>query len=617
MNDRLIKKSAHSFLPISPEELAGRGTQSADVLLISGDAYVDHPSFGVAIVGRLLESFGLTVAIVAQPDWYNPEALAAYGRPRLFIGITAGNMDSMVNHFTAHKKRRHNDAYSPDGKHGSRPNRATIVYAQLARQAFSDSLIIIGGIEASLRRYAHYDYWSDGLRRSILLDSRADLLVYGMAERPLRTIVDRLMPLLPHVDRQAATRLWGIRGTGFVLGKREATARGVSFNDGDSIHFGSPGWSEDNISLPTDGLFRDVPASAASWTMRLLPAYDRMTQEPKLLAQATRLVEQTANPAHNIACIQQHGESWVIINPPAWPLTEVEFDAVHELPYARTAHPQYHKPIPAAEMICNSIQITRGCFGGCSFCAIGLHEGKWVQSRSQASILHEVAKLQLSPRYRGIISDLGGPTANMWRMGCKNPSNAARCRRPSCLHPRPCPLLQTDHGPLRQLMRAVREAPGVRQVFIASGIRHDLALRDPHYIDELVRYHLSGHLHLAPEHMDPEVLRLARKPSYEVFEQFVKSFNRARQAAGLQRYLNPYFVSGLPGSTDSTMKLLARKLCSEGWRPQQVQSFIPTPGTIATAMYYAGINPYHPDEHIPMPRTLAEKIKQHALLMTK
>jgi len=592
--------------------LRHRGLTRPDVLLISGDAYVDHPSFGAAVVGRLLESFGLVVAIAAQPDWRDPDALAAFGAPRLFVGVTAGNMDSMVNHLTAHRKRRHDDAYSPGGRHGLRPNRASVVYCQLARQAFPDALVIVGGVEASLRRFAHYDYWEDALRRSVLLDARADLLVHGMAERSLRAIVDRLAPL-GEVRQGDARRLYGLRGTAFVVGRREAATRGLALDEGGELRFGVHGWAEDGPALPLGGLFRDPP-ERVSWRVRRLPSHDRVLSDRLLLAEATRAVERAANPASGIACVQRHGEAFVIVAPPAWPLSTVELDAVHELPFQRAPHPRYEEPVPAAQMIETSVQITRGCFGGCSFCAIALHEGKRVQSRSQASVLREVALLSSRPGFRGVISDLGGPTANTWRLGCREPEREARCLRPSCLHPRRCRCLETDLGPLRGLMRAVRGCAGVRQALIASGLRHDLALLDREYLADLLRHHVGGHLHVAPEHVDSEVLRLARKPSYEVFERFREEFERARRAAGLERYLNPYFVSGLPGSTDARMRELTRRLAAEGWRPRQVQSFLPTPGTVATAMFHAGVNPDRPEEVVPMPRTLAEKLRQHGLL---
>jgi len=599
-------------LPASPQELRAAGHRRPDVLIVTGDAYVDHPAFGAAVVGRVLESFGLVVAVAAQPDWRDADALAAFGAPRLFVGVTAGNMDSMVNHQTAHRKRRRDDAYSPAGRAGLRPNRAAVVYSHLARQAFGDRLILLGGVEASLRRFAHYDYWSDSLRRSVLLDARADLLVYGMAERPLLAVVDRLTSL-PRVDRAALPHLYGIRGTAVALGPRALAEAGLELADGEEVRFGARGGASGGPALPSGGPLRDPPRPPA-FTVRRLPAYEQIQADPARLAAATRRLERTANPGLGQACAQAHGDQLVLAMPPAAPLSTAELDLVHELPYSRRPHPRYGEPIPAFEMIANSLQITRGCFGGCSFCAIALHEGRAVQSRSPASVLRELETLRQTPTFRGTVSDLGGPTANTYGLGCTDPARAARCRRPSCLHPRPCRWLSTDHGPLRELMRAVRQAPGVRHVHIASGVRHDLALRDPAYLEDLVRHHVGGHLHVAPEHDHPEVLRLARKPPYGDFEAFRARFDELCQRYGIERYLNPYFLSGLPGSTEARMRGLVRRLRAEGWRPRQIQSFVPTPGTAATAMFYAGRNPDRLSETVTTPRTLTEKLRQHRLL---
>ncbi len=604
--------SSSNFLPASPRELWDAHPRGADVLLVTGDAYVDHPSFGAAVVGRLLRSWGLAVAMAPQPDWHDPAALEEYGRPRLFVGITAGNMDSMVNHQTAFRRRRRHDAYSPGGEMGRRPNRASVVYAQLARRAFGDALVVLGGVEASLRRFAHYDYWSDELRRSVLLDSRADVLVYGMAERPLRAICDRLAGM-ERVSRGALSRLLGIRGTTVVITRRQARSWAIEGRDGERLRFGPHGREGRGPSLPARGLFRDPPRPV-TFTVSRLPAHDRIQEDPGELARASRLVERASNPALGLACVQRHKDSLCLTMPPAWPLSTTELDAVHELPYARAQHPSYTEPIPAFTMICSSVQITRGCFGGCSFCAIGLHEGRAVQSRSAPSVLREIEQLQRLPTFRGTITDLGGPTANTYGLGCSSPAREARCRRPSCLHPRPCPLLVTDHTPLRALLAQVRHVSGVRHAFIASGIRHDLALQDPGFLEDLVRHHVGGHLHVAPEHSDPEVLRLARKPPYEVFERFREAFRLARRRAGLERYLNPYFISGLPGSDRRAMAALARLLRAEGWRPRQVQAFLPTPGSVSTAMFFAGRNPDRLAETVHTPRTIAQKRRQHDML---
>ncbi len=608
--------------PISPEALHRRGTKRADVLLISGDAYVDHPSFGTAVVARTLEYLGLTVAVAAQPPWRDVDSIRAFGRPRLFVGVSAGNMDSMVNHQTAHRKRRHDDAYTPGGRSGMRPNRAAVVYAQLARAAFPDALVLMGGVEASLRRFAHYDYWADKLRRSALVDGRADLLVYGMAERPLAAIVARLAAVRGALgrdpDRRDAPRLFGLRGTAFVVGQREVERRDLSLSEGRSLSFGSHGWCRDEPSLPASWPFADPTGEdrgAKTFRVRRIPSYERILDSPRLLVQATRAVERSQNPELGEILVQRHGAAFLVVAPPARPLSTEALDTVHELPFSRRQHPDYDEPVPAALPIACSVQTNRGCFGGCSFCAITLHEGRTVQSRSRASLLREVRALVENPVFRGTVTDLGGPTANTWRLGCRDPRVAARCRRPSCLAPEPCPRLSTDHAPLRALLADVRAVPGVRHVFIASGMRTDLlAGRSAGFLEEIVRHHTGGHLHVAPEHSDTTVLRLARKPPYEQFERFREDFRRARRRAGVERYLNPYFVSGLPGAVDSATAELASLLRAEGWRPRQVQSFLPTPGSAATAMFWGRYSPDRLDEAVEMPRRLADKIRQHRLL---
>jgi uncharacterized radical SAM protein YgiQ len=601
------------FLPTSPDELRRQGARRPDVVIVTGDAYVDHVSFGAAVVGRLLESFGLAVVIAAQPDWRDPAPLRELGEPRLFVGVTAGNMDSMVNHLTAFKKRRHDDAYSPGGRHGLRPNRASVVYAHLARRAFPDRIVLLGGVETSLRRFVHYDYWSDSLRRSILLDARADLLVFGMAERPLRAIVDRLAPL-SEARRVDAKRLYGLRGTAFAVGTREAEALGLSLREGAELGFGPHGLAPSGPDLPDGGPLRDAPTRTV-YRARLLPSLEEIEADPRALAAATTRIERSSRPGLSEALVQRHGEAFVVAAPPAWPLQTGELDLVHELPFVREAHPGCEGPVPALESVFSSIQVTRGCPGGCSFCALGLHEGGAVQSRSVASVLREVGALRAHPRFRGIVSDLGGATANVYGLSCRDARAASRCRRPSCLHPRICPLFSTDHGPLRALMRAVREADGVRRVVVSSGVRHDLAVLDPGYLEDLVRHHVGGHLHVAPEHSDPVVLRLARKPPWELFEEFRSLFEQTKRRLGAACYLNPYFLSGLPGSTDEGMRALVASLRAEGWRPRQVQGFIPTPGTVSTAIFYSGVDPDRPGERVATARTLAEKLRQHAPLV--
>ncbi len=591
-------------IPITPRQLRRLGRR-LDVLLVSGDAYCDHPSFGTAVVARFLESFGLTVAVAAQPDPNDVEALAAFGRPRLFVGVSAGNMDSMVANYTSHKRKRRTDAYSPGGQAGRRPDRAVLVYANLARRAFPDALVLLGGIEASLRRFAHYDYWQDDIRRSILLDAKADLLVYGMAERPLRAILDRLREVRV-ADRSHARLLEGIRGTAFAVTSRRMREEGFTLEDGAPSPF-----QPKDLGLPP-GPFRDEP-EPPSWRVRLLPAYEDVREDPTHLAEATRIVERSQSPHLGEVLVQRHGTQFLVVMPPAFPLSPAELDYVHELPYLRHEHSSYREKVPAMEVVRHSIQILRGCFGGCAFCAVGLHQGRIVQSRSEDSILREAR--DVARAHKGRISDLGGPTANMWRMGGRNEKVCRTCRRPSCLWPEVCPNLDTDHRPLRRLYAAVRELPEVRRAVVSSGIRYDIALRDPDYVADLVRYHVGGHLHVAPEHADPEVLRLARKPPYEVFEAFQRLFEKLKARFKVDCYLNPYFMSGLPGSTQENTRALVRLLRRQGWKPRQVQSFLPTPGTAATATYVAGVSPDDPDRPVPMPRSLKAKIRQHRLLV--
>jgi len=596
--------------------------------------------------------------VAAQPDWKDPAQLTAYGRPRLFIGITAGNLDSMVNHYTAHKKKRRTDAYSPGGRAGLRPDRASIVYSQLARQAFRDSLILLGGVEASMRRFTHYDYWKDAVRRSVLMDSRADLLVYGMAERALRTIVDRLTgptsnqgvqlkaerrPTIQNVDRRSAAKLLGIRGTAFVVGDRALAEWNLPLRDGDLIEPSrllaaaqvdmdpdrniAPDRNIDvgpsidpNRNIQADstsratplGLFRDE-AETTPWKVRHLPAFEAITKDRRLLAMASHIAERNSNPTLGQILVQRHGHAQLLVMPPARSLATEELDFVHELPYKRTPHPSYQERIPAMDMIQTSIQISRGCFGGCTFCAITMHQARAVQSRSVASILREVATLM--DQGHKVISDLGGPTANMWHMAGRDQSVCDRCRRPSCLHPTICPNLNTDHEPLRDLLRRVRKVPGLKRALVASGVRHDLALLSPGYLSDLVEHHVGGHLHVAPEHDDPHVLSLIRKPTYDRFEAFRHLFEQVKKRHHKQCYLNPYFMSGLPGSTDARMAALVRRLRAEGWKPRQVQSFIPTPGTPATAAFASGVDPDDVSNLVEMPRTLGDKIRQHRLLV--
>ncbi len=546
-----------AFLPTNREEMAARGWKELDILIVTGDAYVDHPAFGPVLIARFLEGRGFKVGLIAQPTWKDTSDLTRMGRPRLFVGISAGNLDSMLNRLTAQKKMRSDDQYSPGGQTGMRPNRATLVYSNLCRQAFPGLPIVIGGIEASLRRIAHYDYWSDQVRRSILLDSKADLLVFGMGERSAWEIAQRL------AAGETLRTMRDIRGTAFALGHRGE-------------------WEpllEERTRYVTDG------------KIVVLPSYEEVCADKQAFATMSRSFQYETN-AHNARpLLQPHGEEAVYFNPPALPLEEAEMDALYDLPFQRRSHPSYTQKIPAFETVKHSIVTMRGCFGGCTFCSITEHEGRIIQSRSSEGVLREVRALSRMQDFRGVISDLGGPTANMYKMRCKDEETESACRRLSCVHPGICENLVTDHDPLIDLMKKVRTAPGIKKVFIASGVRYDLAERSPEFISELARHHTGGQVSVAPEHNDPEVLSKMKKPPIDSYERFAQAFCQASEDAGKEQYLVPYFITGHPGSTlEDTIKL-ALYLKNKGMRPRQVQDFIPTPMAIATAMYYTGIDP--------------------------
>ncbi|TAH38112.1 MAG: YgiQ family radical SAM protein [Planctomycetota bacterium] len=541
------------FLPVSRADMAARGWDAIDVLLVTGDAYIDHPSFGMAMLGRILEAEGHRVSILAQPDWQSADPFREFGRPRLFAGITAGAMDSMVSNYTARRRFRNFDMYSPGGKGGLRPDRAVLVYANRVREAFPGLPLVIGGVEASLRRFAHYDYWSDKLRKSWLLDAKADILVHGNGEGTTEEIARRIHGWVrAGADPKCLhPTLDGIRGTAVV--KPSATALPVP-----------------HIELPS---FEEVSADKAAF-MR-----------------AALLIEKESNPLNSPLLVQRHGERAVWIYPPAEPMSTAQFDRVHELPYTRMPHPDYREGIPAWEMIRFSMANTRGCFGGCTFCAITLHQGRKVVSRSPESVLREVEQIQKLPGFTGVISDLGGPTANMYRMACSKPEVEKICKRSSCVWPKVCKLLDTDHAPQIDLLRRLRRKEGIKKVFVASGVRYDLANRSPEYIRELAAHHVGGQLSVAPEHTDPEVLRLMKKPPIEEYEQFRLSFEAESKQAGKEQYLIPYFISSHPGSTPEKMDSQADWLEERRYRLQQVQDFMPTPTTLATAMYYTGLGP--------------------------
>jgi uncharacterized radical SAM protein YgiQ len=558
------------------------GWERPDVVFVSGDAYVDHPSFAAAILGRWLEAHGYRVAVLAQPDWQSADAWRALGEPRLFYAVSAGNMDSMINHYTANRKRRNADAYSPGGAIDRRPDRASIVYAQRCREAFRGVPVIIGGVEASLRRVAHYDYWSDRVRPSHLVHSKADLLGYGMGERTILEIARRL-------ETGADVRdLRDLRGVAYLLGARE-TLPAHDFGGA-----GGGGGAGDRGDVE-------------------LPSFEAVREGGRDFALATRLVHAETNPLNARRLLQPHGERMLVVNPPAFALEEAELDRLHELPYARAPHPGYDAPIPAWQTIADSVQIMRGCFGGCTFCSITLHQGRRIQSRSHGSVLRELEQVAARPGFKGHVSDLGGPTANMYRMRCTRPDVEAKCRRPSCVHPKTCKLLGTDHAPLRALMRDARALPGVEKVHVASGVRMDLAAESPEYLADLARHHVGGHLKVAPEHVSERVLRLMKKPGGDSFERFARGFEAASREAGLEQYLVPYFIASHPGSGAEEMIELALYLKRNGYRPRQVQDFIPAPMDVATCMYFTGIDP-ETMERVDSARTTAERAEQRALL---
>ncbi len=558
-----MARMKNDFLPMNSAEMKARGWAELDVLLISGDAYVDHPSFAAAVIGRVLEAEGLRVGIIAQPDWNDPESLLRMGAPRLFCGITAGNLDSMLAAYTAARRKRKEDSFSEGGAVGKRPNMATVVYSQLARRSFKNVPIIIGGIEASLRRTVHYDYWQDKLRPSILQDSKADLLVYGMGERAIREIAKRL---------STGEALAGIPGTARLLGGRETAER--DFSD-----------------------------------CTELPSFDACKADKAELIRLAKLTEREQNPYCGRPLIQLHGARALRIEPPAEPLSSSELDRVYELPYMHAPHPSYKQPIPAFTMIRESITVVRGCGGGCSFCGLGLHQGRFLASRSEESVVREAEALATRNYFHGTITDLGGPTANLY--GCLNGDSPAckTCRRASCLYPSVCPNLKTNPQAAIRLMRQVRKLKGVKHVFIQSGIRMELALAEPDYIRELAAHHVSGHLKVAPEHLHPNVVRRMRKPGKEVFDAFRAQFEQFSCAAGKKQYIVPYFISNFPGSTQSEMKVVESYLRDERWKLQQVQDFIPLPMTPAAAMYYSGLD-YETGEPIPVIRGLAERRPQ-------
>ena len=554
---------------MSQAEMTQRGWDEVDIVFVTGDAYVDHPSFAMAILGRLLEAQGFRVGMLSQPDWRNADAWKTFGRPRVCFAVSAGNMDSMINHYTANRKVRNDDAYSPGGRIGLRPDRATLAYCQRAREAHPGVPIIAGGVEASLRRLAHYDYWSDKVRRSIVLDSKADLVVYGMGERQIVEIARRLS------TGASVKSLRDLRGVTYALGASESP----------------PSGSE----------------------VATLPSFEEVCGDFLAFSEATQKIHHETNPYNAKTIVQWHGDRAVVQTPPDMPLSRDEMDRIYDLPYTRKPHPIYREKIPAQEMVKDSVTIMRGCFGGCTFCSITAHQGRIIQSRSQKSVLREIKGMTKDPSFKGVVSDIGGPTANMYEMRCVKPEVESICRRLSCVHPTICPLLGTDHGPLVELMKKSRTTPGVRKVLVSSGLRTDLAQRSPEYMKELATHHVGGHLKVAPEHTDPEVLKKMKKPAIDDFGGFAKDFKQASKKAGKKQYIVPYFIASHPGSDLSAMIGLALFLKQNGYRPDQVQDFIPAPMDVATSMYYTGLDPIT-KKPVHVAKKMRERKFQRALM---
>ncbi len=597
------------FLPMSKAEMAKLGWDCCDIILVVGDAYVDHPSFGMAVVGRMLESQGFRVGIIAQPDWNSKDDFMRLGKPKLFFGVSAGNMDSMINRYTADKKLRHDDAYTPGNEGGKRPDRAVIVYSQRCKEAFKEVPVIIGGIEASLRRIAHYDYWQEKVRRSIIFDAKAELLIYGNAERPLVEVAHRLAAGEP------ISALQDIRGTAVIRKEPLPEWRGVDSTAIDKVgkidpipnpygadDVGCSSYSEFaqagiDLSKPAEVEAKPIlvqPPRQKPWekTYVKLPAFEQVSVNKPLYAHASRILHQETNPGCARAIMQRHGDRSVWLNPPAFPLTTEEMDGVFGLPYQRVPHPVYGKAkIPAYEMIKTSVNIMRGCFGGCSFCSITEHEGRIIQSRSKESILREIEEIRDKvPGFTGVISDLGGPTANMYRLRCKNPKAEQTCRRPSCVYPTICEHMDTDQSPTVDLYRSARKLPGVKKVLVASGVRYDLAVEDPNYVRELVQHHVGGYLKIAPEHTEEGPLSKMMKPGMGAYDKFKAMFDKYSREAGKEQYLIPYFISAHPGTTDLDMVNLALWLKERDFRLDQVQNFYPSPMANATTIYHTELN---------------------------
>jgi uncharacterized radical SAM protein YgiQ len=617
------------FLPMSRQEMETLGWDSCDIILVTGDAYVDHPSFGMAVIGRMLESQGFRVGIIAQPDWHSKDAFMQLGKPNLFFGVTAGNMDSMINRYTAERRMRHDDAYTPNDEGGKRPDRAVTAYTQKCKEAYKGVPIIIGGIEASLRRVAHYDYWSDKVRQSVLFDSKADLLIYGNAERPLIEIAHRI------ANGDDVKNITDVRGSAFLANQVLPGWKGIDSRSIDKPGKIDPIYSpyQDMTSPDCATTSADAAAAAAedmvknaaekdvtktaqpiqlsefratahknkSWedkkkpwetTYINLPTFEQVRDNKTLYAHASRIFHQEVNPTSAKPLVQKHGSRLIWLNPPAKPLSEAEMDGVFGLPYQRVPHPVYgDAKIPAYDMIKTSINIMRGCFGGCTFCSITEHEGRIIQSRSEDSIIAEIEDIKLKvPGFTGVISDLGGPTANMYKLNCKSEKAEATCRKPSCVWPTICGHLDTDHTPTINLYRRARKVKGIKKILIASGVRYDLAIQDPEYVKELATHHVGGYLKIAPEHTEEGPLNKMMKPGMGSYNKFKDMFDHYSKLAGKKQYLIPYFISAHPGTTDLDMVNLALWLKENDFKLDQVQNFYPSPLANATTLYHTEID---------------------------
>ena len=574
------------FLPTCRADLEARGWDAVDIVIVTGDAYVDHPAFGPVLIARFLEGRGFRVGLIAQPDWHSAEPFKALGKPRMFFGVSAGNLDSMLNRLTAQKKNRGEDQYSEGGRTSARPDRASVVYAQRCKEAWKDVPVILGGIEASLRRIAHYDYWSDKVRRSVLVDAKADLIVFGMGERPIWEVAERLR------KGERLEDIRDVRGTGFMVNNARAKE-----------------------------LEADPAVRAADRKPVVLPSFEEASVDKRAFARMSGLFQKETNPGNARPIVQRHGDRAVYLNPPALPLEDGEgsgeapaMDELYDLPFARAPHPKYSERIPAWETVKHSVVLMRGCFGGCTFCSITEHEGRVIQSRSSQSVLREIREVRRMGDFRGTVTDLGGPTANMYKMKCKSEAIEKACRRLSCVHPGVCENLVTDHAPLIEVMKQVRAEEGIKHVFIASGVRYDLAELSPEYVKELASFHTGGQLSVAPEHVSPRVLEKMKKPGIAAYERFQEMFACESKAAGKEQYDIPYFISGHPGSTLEDMIDLALWLKANGRRPRQVQDFIPTPMSVAACMYFTGIDPLKM-EPVFVAKGLKEKRLQKALIL--